>query len=209
MLALLTLLLVLFCGVAAVAAVDAASCGDPEAVVPSCFVAGDEMACPSLPGGSERCIITGITNESLCCALCSQLSGCNVWTFRSSACHLRRSWEHSSPVRGPCSTGVVSGALPSLAPQQTAAIVTIDAYNVTGPLKLTSGVDNTSVNAMMGCHTDLGYSHQIQGFYSQRLYGESFENFTVRFHNSHGTAFGCSARMRCSVDSNNAMHACM
>jgi hypothetical protein len=33
----------------------------------------------------------------------------------------------------------------------------------------------------MGCHTDLGYSHQIQGFYSQRLYGESFENFTVRF----------------------------
>ena len=28
---------------------------------------------------------------------------------------------------------------------------------------------------MMGCHTDLGYSHQIMGFYSQRIFGESFE----------------------------------
>ena len=195
MLALLTLFL--FDGPAmAVANIVAASCGDPEAIVPSCFVAGDEMACPSLPGGSERCIITGITNESLCCELCSQLSGCNVWTLRSPACHLRRSWEHSSPVRGPCSTGVMSGALPSLEPQQTAATITIDESNITGPLKLLAGADNTSVNAMMGCHTDLGYSHQIQGFYSQRLYGESFENFTVRIFSSQ-----CSCcRLYCKAE---------
>ena len=150
---------------------DAAAC-DPEAeTAPACFVAGDEMPCPHLPGGSERCIIHDITNTSACCALCSQLSSCNVWTFRSPTCHLRRSWESSRPVDGPCVTGVRSGTLPTLPQQQTTATVTIDVSNVTGPLQVKGG-------RMMGCHTDLGYSHQIQGFYSQKLYGESFENYT-------------------------------
>ena len=158
---------------------SSSSCGDPEApTAPACFVAGDEMACPTLPGGSERCIISGVINQSSCCALCSQVSGCNVWTFRAPACHLRRSWQHSSPVRGECITGVLSGPLPSLTPQQTAATITIDQSNVTGPLKITGGTHNKSVDAMMGCHTDLGYSNQIRGFYAQRLFGESFENFT-------------------------------
>jgi alpha-L-arabinofuranosidase len=32
---------------------------------------------------------------------------------------------------------------------------------------------------MQGCHTDLGYDHQIYGFYSQMVYGESFEDYTL------------------------------
>ena len=99
---------------------EAAAC-DPEAeTAPACFVAGDEMPCPHLPGGSERCIIHDITNPSACCALCSQLSSCNVWTFRSPTCHLRRSWESSRPVDGPCVTGVRSGTLPTHRPHSPA-----------------------------------------------------------------------------------------
>jgi hypothetical protein len=41
-----------------------------------------------------------------------------------------------------------------------------------------SGTMNVKNGPMMACHTDLGYSHQIQGFYSQKIYGESFENYT-------------------------------
>jgi hypothetical protein len=44
-------------------------------------------------------------------------------------------------------------------------------------------VRNTVTHAvpplMMGCHTDLGYDHQIYGFYSQMVHGESFENYTL------------------------------
>lgn len=177
----------------AAAAARSSCAAHPGATVPACFGAGDEMACPSLPGGGERCIIGGVTNESVCCELCSQLSECNVWTLRSPTCHLRSSWKDSRPARGPCSTGVMTGALPSLAPEQTTATISIDESNTTGPLKLIAGAANTSVNAMMGCHTDLGYSHQIQGFYSQRLYGESFENFTVSCRERERVCpFGCS-----------------
>ena len=40
---------------------------------------------------------------------------------------------------------------------------------------VTHRLDSTPSAMLMGCHTDLGYDHQIYGFYSQRIYGESFE----------------------------------
>lgn len=65
----------------------------------------------------------------------------------------------------------MSGPLPVLPHQQTSASITINMSNVSGTL-------DVKKNVMMGCHTDLGYAHQIHGFYSQKLYGESFENYT-------------------------------
>ena len=160
----------------AVAALSGGGAGggtcDPETTAPACFEAGDEMGCPQLPGGDpKRCIIHGVTNSTECCSLCSRLSGCNVWTLRTPACHLRRTWQSSRPVPGSCTTGVLSGPLPALPAPQTSAKVTIDLTNITGQLQVKG-------DRMMGCHTDLGYSNQIRGFYSQLLYGESFENYT-------------------------------
>ena len=67
-----------------------------------------------------------------------------------------------------CVTGTISGApLPPPTPAQ--ALITVDAANVTHQVR----------RGMLGCHTDLGYDHQIYGFYAQRLYGESFENYTL------------------------------
>ena len=51
----------------------------------------------------------------------------------------------------------------------SATVVTVDAGNVTHMVR----------SGMRGCHTDLGYDHQIYGFYSQQIYGESFENYTL------------------------------
>ena len=65
----------------------------------------------------------------------------------------------------------MSGALPALPRQVTAATIRIDPTNVTGRLKVKG-------SGILGCHTDLGYSNQIRGFYSQRIFGESFENYT-------------------------------
>jgi hypothetical protein len=154
------------------AAAVASVCARGGSTAPACFVAGDEMPCPKLPGGSStRCIIKGVVNTSSCCAFCSELEGCNVWTFRAATCHLRTSWQKSRPVPGPCTTGVLSGALPVEPAQSTAVSIRIDTTNVTGGMKTTG-------SQILGCHTDLGYSNQIRGFYSQRVFGESFENYT-------------------------------
>jgi hypothetical protein len=158
------------------AALEATACDPEAATAAACFVGGDEMPCPGLPGGGKRCIIDigATTNSSRkCCGLCSELAGCNVWTLRGPTCHLRTSWQHSRPVAGPCTTGVLSGPLPSLPalPNSSGtATLRINAANVTAKMAVKGG--------MMGCHTDLGYSNQIRGFYAQRLFGESFENYS-------------------------------
>lgn len=39
----------------------------------------------------------------------------------------------------------------------------------------TSGATHTINPLFLGCHTDLGFAHEQLGFYSQMIYGESFE----------------------------------
>jgi len=126
----------------------------------TCFKAHDEMK-----------IVNGIATQDACCKLCASTTGCGVFTYRDTACHLRETWEQSIPQPGPCNTGTLSGApVPAPVPTPGAATtVTVDAANVTHAVRA----------GMRGCHTDLGYDHQIYGFYAQRLYGESFENYTL------------------------------
>ena len=126
------LLLLLLAAPPAAAAPPPGSCPRKD-TVPACFGAGDEMPCPHLPGGSrKRCIIKDVANISSCCALCSDLPGCNVFTLRGPTCHLRTSWQKSNPAQGPCTTSVLSGPLPHIAPQATAVTIHVDATNVTG-----------------------------------------------------------------------------
>ena len=76
-----------------------------------------------------------------------------------------RETEHRMSMRGV----LIGCALPVEPAQSTAVSIRIDTTNVTGGMKTTG-------SQIMGCHTDLGYSNQIRGFYSQRVFGESFEN---------------------------------
>eukprot|EP00854_Cymbomonas_tetramitiformis_P001554 gene1554-2186_t len=41
-------------------------------------------------------------------------------------------------------------------------------------------VTHTTNPLYLGCHSDSGYTHQPRGFYSQLLYGETFQNITGR-----------------------------
>ena len=67
-------------------------------------------------------------------------------------------------------TGTMPGVpLPPGPPPQPKQHVVVNLDNVTHRL------DSKPSAMLMGCHTDLGYDHQIYGFYSQRIYGESFE----------------------------------
>jgi hypothetical protein len=120
--------------------------------------------------GHDEFLIFDSRSLSECCSNCSNTPKCNVWTFRDgkpSTCHLRTSWGNTSiPVPGPCKTGVRDGPLPGPTPPPaptpapptppTESVITV-VNKVTQPLN----------PLIMGCHTDLGYDHQIYGFYSQ------------------------------------------
>ena len=121
-------------------AAAAEQCGATGSTSPTCFGAGDELA-----------TLANITSAAACCAACAswQQQGegaahrCNVWTVRApdaadtprlhgnvprSGCHLRSSWQRSSPrTSSSCETGVLSGPLPpnSPDPESMAATTTM------------------------------------------------------------------------------------
>jgi hypothetical protein len=115
------------------AAVATAGAGTDDVTADACL----GHTCSSCFGkGDELVKIPNISTAAGCCAACAQYTGCNVWTVRSgpdgggaadgsavaSGCHLRSSWEHSEPVPGPCTTGVLGGG--ALPPSAAAAAAT-------------------------------------------------------------------------------------
>lgn len=71
---------------------------------------------------------------------------------------------------------VVPGSAASIV--TTSARVTVDVNNIT----------HDANRFYLGCHSDSGFTHQPRGFYSQMIYGESFEGTVQTVHAPPPTA---------------------